>query len=133
MKFSRHLKSAIAIMGVTALSLGLLVNPAVASSKKWRANNNTDVKVKVFWAAAGCAGVKSACDGSNVTFVCKSKTLNPGDSSSYKFPDGTSARGKGVCRKEGTSSQKDHIDWVQNRTKNGIRLKDNGSPEFYNE
>ncbi len=125
-------KSILALAGVLALSFGFS-DAAFAKSKKWRANNNTDQSVKVFWSAAGCAGVKTACDGSTVAFVCKSKSLSPGQSSSYKFPDGTSNRGKGVCRKNGTNSQKDHIDWVQKRTKNGIKLNDSGSPVFYNE
>lgn len=66
--------------------------PAVASADS-HAYNAYGNSVDVFWIAAGCAGVESSCSNSiAIGFVCKKKRLEPEQSGSYHFKDGTSAR-----------------------------------------
>lgn len=118
---------------VSVLSLAVcLPATSMAKSKKWRANNNSQVTVKVFWTATGCADVTNRCDGAgNIEFVCKHKELKPGEDAHYKFEDSTSNRKKKVCAQEGPG-----IATVRNtskRKKNGIRLDSNGIPEWYDE
>lgn len=105
-----------------------------AEPAKWRARNNSQETVKVYWTASGCTGIKSACvDGSYINAVCKVRTLGPGESGAFRFPTDTSSQGKTVCRKSGSSRQKNHADWVSQQGKTGIRLNSGGLPEWYRE
>ena len=127
------LKTVFFLGAIGILSLSLLPGPVSAGdSKKWRANNHSEITVKVIWTASGCAGVTNECDKSgNVEYVCKSKKLKPGEKASYKFDDGTSERKKRVCALEG--KKKSLMGNTGNRTKNGIRLDDNDVLEWYND
>ncbi|MEE4379822.1 MAG: hypothetical protein V2J55_20225 [Candidatus Competibacteraceae bacterium] len=119
-------KGTLIVLGAT-----LLLNTSIAysKSKPWRANNHSDQDIKVFWTAAGCSGVKPLCyshdEGNNnsnglgnVNFVCKTKILQPGEKSEYKFPDGTSNREKGAC----TVDKKGYTSWTERRKRNGIKV-----------
>jgi hypothetical protein len=146
----RQINRSFTLLLVCAFSMAFLVvgTAEAGRSKKWRANNHiTDAtmpdgtkldgyKVKVFWTADGCAGVKPRCKTSDgdVLTVCKAKTLQPGESSSYKFDDGTSNRKKQVCGYTGNSKSERIIRATSDRTKNGIRRNDSdGAPEWYND
>ncbi|HBC08229.1 MAG TPA: hypothetical protein DC046_11720 [Rhodospirillaceae bacterium] len=115
---------------VLALAAVSLAGTAQADSKKWRANNNTDQTVKVFFAAEGCAGVKSDCKGNDVGLICKSTTLQPGEETDYEFNDGTSTRTKLVCSKDANTN---YMASTSERKWNGIRLDANGHVEWYDE
>jgi hypothetical protein len=107
---------------------------AQADSKKWRANNHSDEYVRVFWTAAGCAGVKDNCRTGQVDYVCAVKELNQGEETHYKFNDGSSNRKKGVCALDtggtwgGTS-----VSWTDHRKTNGIRCPDKNTCEWYDD
>lgn len=89
------------VIGLAAL---MLATGAVhADSKKWRANNQSNATVKVFWTAQGCAGTKPACANNHHTNVCKTKILHPGESSDYRFKGGTSDKHKWVCNMDAKS------------------------------
>ncbi len=123
---------------VAALSIALttmLVTPlaAQADSKPWRANNNSNEKVKVVWTANGCGKTTDSCSGGFIQKVCKTKILHPGESSDYKFNDGSSLRTKWACRVDGTKSQQEE-DKTVDRKKNGIELDaETGRASWYDE
>ncbi len=118
------------VVGICAVLLALS-STAYGSSKKWRAHNNTDKTVKVFWTAAGCAGQKAHCvEMRLIPYVCKAKILQPGESDYYKFKDGTSRREKKACRMDGEKTVRKRKE-THHRKKNGIRLDDEGAVEWY--
>jgi len=106
-------------------------HPLLADSKAWRANNHSNSKVKVFWTADGCLGVKPVCSGDySLTSVCKTEILNPGQSAQYNFPTGTDYKKKSVCRMD---NHKKAMGDTSDRKWNGIRINSKGAPEWYDE
>jgi hypothetical protein len=61
-------------------------------SAKSKFFNAIDSKVDVRWVAIGCGGIETTCDGVPYVFICKRKTLKPGESGSYSYKGGTSKR-----------------------------------------
>ncbi len=127
-------------VGRTILAIGLCATlfsagEASAESKPWRANNNSDVTVKVVYTALGCAGMAPKCYAQSFDRVCKTKILQPGESWKYRFPDGTSRRKKVVCNMDYDKE----MDWTAtedvagDRKKNGIKLHDDGRVRWYDE
>ena len=121
------------VVGIFAALL-MLSSTAYGDSKKWRANNNSDQTVKVYWTAAGCAGAKPHCDADRhaVNYVCKTKILQPGESSYYKFKDGTSDYKKKACRMDGDYTKRE-LDATTDRKRNGIRIDNAGAAQWYHE
>ena len=121
------------VVGILAALL-MLSSTAYGDSKKWRANNNSDQTVKVYWVAAGCAGVKPSCKdkADPIGVVCKTKILQPGESSFYKFKDGTSGREKLACRADGDRSLRE-LDTTRDRKQNGIRIDGVGAAQWYHD
>lgn len=79
----------ILIAAVLAATVGAA---PTALSAKSKAYNSVQGKVEVYWTALGCAGAKITCTGRIEGFICKNKTLKTGESGSYSFNDGSSAR-----------------------------------------
>lgn len=122
---------------ILTLSAVFAASNAMADSKKWRANNHTDKNVKVYWTAAGCAGTEPQCGSgaeNNLPYVCKVVKLKPGESASYKFKGGTSKRQKKVCvMNKNSEGARHHMNETSDRKKNGIRLTEGGSAEWYDD
>lgn len=116
-----------------ALTLGFQAD-ALADSKKWRANNHSDYRVKVFWTAAGCGLVKDNCRAGQVDYVCAAKILDPGEGTHYKFNDGSSDRKKGACALDtGGTWGGSSMTWTDRRKHNGIRCSDENSCEWFDD
>jgi hypothetical protein len=81
------------LLAVLATGTPLSAGTAWAESHLY---NDLSFAVTVYWVAAGCAGVKEApaCarNWANIEFVCQTKTVGPGKTNSYSYPDGTSGR-----------------------------------------
>ncbi len=122
----------IAIGGLTAFVLILLAAAAPAEDG-WRADNQTDFTVNVYWAAIGCTGAADRCvrsDG-NIRNVCRHQELAPGKSAGYTFAAEATERSKLVCAvNQGSLSAITRA--TADRAKTGIRHNEvDGAPEWY--
>ena len=78
------------ILMIAALAAACAAPTALSAKSKFY--NAIDSKVDVRWVAIGCGGIETTCDGVPYVFICKRKTLAPGESGSYSYKGGTSKR-----------------------------------------